>query len=62
MVQLAQPRSGTLVVVRQRPVPFSFWPMHRGTRRFGLQSSLFVRDPWTVIRAPCKAAVLPWPS
>ena len=50
MVQLSQPRVGTQVVVRQRPVPFSFWPMQRGTRRFGLQSSLFVRDPWTVIR------------
>jgi hypothetical protein len=50
MVRLAQPRAGTQVVVRQRPVPFSFWPMQRGTRRFGLQSSLFVRDPWTVIR------------
>jgi hypothetical protein len=24
--------------------------MRRGERRFGLQSSLFVRDPWTVIR------------
>jgi hypothetical protein len=50
MAQVPQPRVGTQVVVRQRPVPFSFWPMHRGTRRFGLQSSLFVRDPWSVIR------------
>jgi YaaC-like Protein len=50
MAQLAQARSGTQVLVRQRPVPFSFWPMQRGSRRFGLQSSLFVRDPWTVIK------------
>jgi YaaC-like Protein len=50
MAQVPQPRSGTRVVVRQRPVQFSFWPMQRSTRRFGLQSSLFVRDPWTVIR------------
>jgi hypothetical protein len=50
MARLAQPRGGTQVVVRQRPVPFSYWPMQRSTRRFGLQSSLFVRDPWTVIR------------
>src|SRR5687767_8523301 len=50
MARLAPPRPGTQVVVKQRPVPFSFWPMQRGTRRFGLQSSLFVRDPWSVIR------------
>lgn len=37
-------------MVKGRPVPFSFWPMYRGERRFGLQSVLLVRDPWTVMR------------
>lgn len=32
-------------------MPFSFWPVYRTTRRFGLQSTLFALDPWNVIVA-----------
>ena len=41
---------GTPVSILQRPLRFSFWPMYKGTRRYGLQSSLFAVDPWTIIK------------
>lgn len=60
MPVLPQPRPGALVQVRQRPLTFSYWPMYKRTRRYGLQSNLFVSDPWTVtkssIRQRCPAA------
>lgn len=42
--------SGTRVSILDRPLRFSFWPMHKGSRRYGLQSNLFAVDPWTIIR------------
>src|ERR1017187_6577039 len=51
MPRLPHPRASSAVQVRQRPLNFSYWPMYRGTRRYGLQSSLFVSDPWTVIKS-----------
>ncbi len=50
MPPLPSPRDGTLVLVRKRPLQFSYWPMRRGTRRYGLQATLFAVDPWVVIR------------
>ncbi len=41
---------GERVLIKGRPLRFSFWPVHRGTRRFGLQSNLFAIDPWNLIR------------
>jgi hypothetical protein len=38
-----------MLKVKGRPVPFSFWPVYRTTRRFGLHSTLFALDPWNVI-------------
>lgn len=48
---LRKPRKGVVLNAKGRPVPFSFWPTYRTTRRFGLQSTLFARDPWNVIVA-----------
>jgi hypothetical protein len=48
---VAKARKGTRIKVLQRPLPFSFWPMYRTTRRYGLQSTVFALDPWTLIRA-----------
>jgi len=49
MPPLPQARQGQRVEVKQRPVPFSFWPSRRGRLHYGLQSLLFARDPWLVI-------------
>lgn len=43
-------RAGDPLRVKQRPVQYSFWPMKRTTRRYGLQSRVFATDPWAVIR------------
>lgn len=43
-------RAGTHVAVKGRNVPYSFWPTYRNNRRFGLQSIIFARDPWSLIR------------
>jgi hypothetical protein len=39
---------GFSLKVRERNVEFSYWPMARETRRFGLQSRVFASDPWNV--------------
>lgn len=45
-----QPRSGRILRIKDRPLEFSFWPMERTTRRYGLGTRVFASDPWTVIR------------
>lgn len=49
--------------MRKRPLSFSFWPLYRTSRRFGLQSTVFALDPWILIRSSiksrCPAASLP---
>ena len=48
-MRLKEPRRGAIVRVKDRPLEFSYWPMYRTTRRFGLQSSVFVTNPWTFL-------------
>src|SRR5690242_8877221 len=50
MPRLPEPAVGVRVLIKGRPLRFSFWPMHRSSRRFGLQSNLFAVDPWALIR------------
>ncbi len=49
MAKHAPERSGIRLRVKQRELGFSFWPMARSTRRFGLQSRVFASEPWNVI-------------
>lgn len=49
MPKLPQLRHGTQLEIKGRLVPYSFWPMRRGSRRYGLQSHLFTPNPWAVI-------------
>lgn len=50
MPPLPKPRDGKRLKVKGRPLEFSFWPMERTTRRYGLGTRVFATDPWTVIR------------
>ena len=43
-------RTGELVQVRKRPAAFSFFPTFKGVKREGVHSTLFVTDPWNIIR------------
>lgn len=51
MPKLPNARPGTEMKVLQRPLNFSFWPMRKDSKRYGLQSLLFSSDPWIIIRS-----------
>lgn len=60
---LSAPLFGTQLNIRGRELPFTFWPMGRTTRRYGLQFRIFSTNPWpTIIRSiqrSCPAAAKP---
>ena len=47
---LSAARPGDSVQVRGGPLHFTFWPMHRTTRRYGLQVGLYTANPLGLIR------------
>jgi hypothetical protein len=49
MPPLPQPRNGRRLQIKQRPIPFSFWPSRPARSHHALQSLLFSLDPWAVI-------------
>jgi hypothetical protein len=51
---LPQPATGSELVVSERELEFSFWPVSRTTRRYGLGSRIYASDPWTIIRRSVK--------
>lgn len=42
-------RAGKTLRIKDRPLEFSFWPLERNNRRYGLGARVFATDPWTVI-------------
>jgi YaaC-like Protein len=48
-MRLPQPRSGEPLLVKGRPLTFSYFPVKRETRRYGLQDVVFAVDPWAVV-------------
>jgi YaaC-like Protein len=49
MPRRPQPRSGETLVVKGRPLTFSYFPVQRTTRRYGLNDVVFAVDPWAII-------------
>lgn len=49
-------REGVPAQVRGRELEFSFWPVQKTTRRYGLGSRLFTTDAWPVIRGAISTA------
>jgi hypothetical protein len=49
LARLPQPRLGAPLVVKGRPLRFSFFPVRRNTRRYGLNDIVFAIDPWAII-------------
>jgi len=47
---LPQPRNGQRVLIKKRPIPFSFWPSRPARAHRALQSVLFARDAWLPIK------------
>ena len=50
MARLPALRPGLILTIKGRPIPFSFHPVVRTNRRYGLQSRIFSSNPWGVIR------------
>ena len=42
-------RHGQPLIIRNQPVEFSFSPVAKTTRRYGLQTRVFTSDPWAVM-------------
>jgi hypothetical protein len=50
MPAIVTPRPGSTLTIKGRAVPFSFHPVTKSTRRYGLQTRIFSTNPWAVIR------------
>jgi len=49
---LSAPRTGEQLKILGRELPFTFWPMGRTTRRYGVQFRIFSTNPWpTIVRS-----------
>ena len=44
------PRTGQRLTIKDRPLEFSFWPLQRTSRRYGIGARIFATDPWTIVR------------
>lgn len=53
----ADPQDGQTLVVRKRKLPFSFFPVIRNTRRWGLGDALFAMSPWAVMASAIRTEV-----
>lgn len=47
--RLPPPRIGVALEVKSRSLRFSFFPVRRNTRRYGLNDIVFAVDPWAII-------------
>jgi hypothetical protein len=45
-----QARAGQQLIAKERPLPFSFFPVGRGTRRYGIFDVQFASSPWAVMQ------------
>ena len=52
---MAAPREGEALTVKRRPLPFSYFPVTRDNRRYGLFDLLFAARPWTVMQGAINA-------
>jgi hypothetical protein len=50
MPRLPQPLEGPVLEAKGRALPFSFFPVTRNNRRYGLYDAVFAVDPWSVMR------------
>jgi hypothetical protein len=50
-------RDGETLVVKERVLPFSFFPVTRDKRRWGLYDALFAMRPWPVMEAAARQRI-----
>lgn len=56
---LAAARPGTALKIKTRELDFSFFPMTRTSRRWGIHSMLYAADPWAVVSGSVIESVKP---
>jgi len=56
-MKLSTARAGTPLRIAGRDVDFGFWAMKRGTRRWGVHSSIYATNPWAVAEGAVRAEV-----
>jgi hypothetical protein len=56
-MRLPLARAGELLQIRKQELEFSFHPMVRSVRRWGVHSMLYAADPWAVIEGSTNAAI-----
>lgn len=50
MPPVAEARPGEMLEAKGRPLAFSYFPVRRGNRRYGLYDTVFAVSPWSVMR------------
>lgn len=58
-MKLAAARPGTALKIKTRELDFSFYPMTRTNRRWGIHSMLYAADPWAVVSGSVIESVKP---
>lgn len=56
-MKLPLARTGDLLQLKDRELEFSFYPMTRSNRRWGIHSTLYAADPWAVIAGSVTAEI-----
>lgn len=49
MAKIAEAREGDRLTINKQIVSFSFWPVGKTNRRYGVQHRVFAGDPWPII-------------
>ena len=50
MPRVPDARQGEILEAKGRPLSFSYFPVRRGNRRYGLYDTVFAVSPWSVMR------------
>jgi hypothetical protein len=50
MSPVANARPGEVLEAKGRPLPFSYFPVTKGNRRYGLYDTVFAVSPWSLMR------------
>lgn len=58
-MKLPPAREGSGLLVREKRVPFTYWPTYQGATREGLQWTVFASDPWFLIETSLAGLTLP---
>lgn len=56
-MRLPPARAGSPLLLKERDLDFSFYPMKRSNRRWGIHSTLYAADPWAVLAGTVNSSI-----